>query len=255
MDVSLSITGIAALLAAGVIGGFINTLAGGGSMLTLPALMLIGMPADIANATNRVGVLFQSLAGVKGFKDQDKLDSSAVGPVLIPTLLGALVGSLFAAFLPVVVLKPILLGTMVTLALVMLIKPGAVIPEPGTEPYKVFERPIAAVMLFGAGVYGGFVQAGVGFILIAALAGGLRYDLVRTNALKMVCTAAFSIVALIVFISRDQVLWVPGLLLAAGMVAGATLSVRVAINVPQNALKWLLFVMVTLTCVGALLFD
>ena len=143
----------------------------------------------------------------------------------------------------------------VTLALVMLIKPGAVIPEPGTEPYKVFERPTAAVMLFGAGVYGGFVQAGVGFILIAALAGGLRYDLVRTNALKMVCTAAFSIVALIVFISRDQVLWVPGLLLAAGMVAGATLSVRVAINVPQNALKWLLFVMVTLTCVGALLFD
>ena len=91
--------------------------------------------------------------------------------------------------------------------------------------------------------------------MIAALAGGLRYDLVRTNALKMVCTAAFSIVALIVFISRDQVLWVPGLLLAAGMVAGATLSVRVAINVPQNALKWLLFVMVTLTCVGALLFD
>ncbi|MEJ6591224.1 MAG: TSUP family transporter, partial [SAR86 cluster bacterium] len=113
MDASLSITGILALLTAGVIGGFINTLAGGGSMLTLPALMLLGMPADIANATNRVGVLFQSLAGVKGFKDQDKLDSSAIGPVLIPTLLGALVGSLFAAYLPVGVLKPILLGTMV----------------------------------------------------------------------------------------------------------------------------------------------
>ena len=109
--------------------------------------------------------------------------------------------------------------------------------------------------LFAAGVYGGFIQAGVGFILIAALAGGLRYDLVRTNALKMVCTAAFSVVALAVFIVRDQVLWIPGLILAAGTVAGASLSVKFAVSVAQNTLKWLLFVMVTLTCAGALFFG
>jgi uncharacterized protein len=71
----------------------------------------------------------------------------------------------------------------------------------------------------------------------------------------LVCTAAFSIVALAVFISRDQVLWVPGLILAAGMVAGASLSVKFAVSVPQNTLKWLLFVMVTLTCAGALIID
>lgn len=252
---ALSITGISALLAAGLIGGFINTLAGGGSMLTLPALMMLGMPADIANATNRVGVLLQSLTGIKGFKDQNKLDSGAIGTVLVPTLLGALVGSMLASYLPLWLLKPTLLVTMVGLALVMLIKPDAVIPAPGTQPYKVFEKPSAVLVLFGAGVYGGFVQAGVGFILIAALAGGLRYDLVRTNALKLVCTAAFSIVALAVFISRDQVLWVPGLILAAGMVAGASLSVKFAVSVPQNTLKWLLFVMVTLTCAGALIID
>ena len=102
-----------------------------------------------------------------------------------------------------------------------------------------------------AGVYGGFVQAGVGFILILALAGGLRYDLVRTNALKMVCTAVFSVVALTVFILRDQVLWIPGLILAIGTVAGAWLSVRFAISVKQNTLKWILFVMVTITCTVA----
>jgi uncharacterized membrane protein YfcA len=77
---------------------------------------------------------------------------------------------------------------------------------------------------------------------------------VRTNALKMVCTAAFSVVALAVFVARDQVLWIPGLILAAGMVVGASLSVKFAISVPQNTLKWLLFIMVMLTCAGALLF-
>ena len=73
--------------------------------------------------------------------------------------------------------------------------------------------------------------------------------------LKMVCTAAFSVVAMAVFIVRDQVLWIPGLILAAGTVAGASLSVKFAVSVAQNTLKWLLFVMVTLTCAGALFFG
>ena len=88
--------------------------------------------------------------------------------------------------------------------------------------------------------------------MIAALAGSLRYDLVRANALKMVATGVFSVVALAVFIARDQVMWVPGLILAAGTMVGASLSVRFAISVSQATLKWLLLVMVTLTCAGAL---
>ncbi|MDA0789138.1 MAG: sulfite exporter TauE/SafE family protein [Proteobacteria bacterium] len=252
MEYELSVLGISALLVAGLIGGFVNTLAGGGSMLTVPALMMLGMPADISNATNRVGVLLQSLTGVRGFQNNDLLDSSAILPVLVPTVSGALAGALLASYLPVWVLKPVLLGTMVTMALVMIIAPNVVAPPPGTDAYKLKDRPWAALGLFGAGVYGGFVQAGVGFILIAALAGGLRYDLLRTNALKMVATAVFSFVALIVFVLRDQVLWIPGLVLAVGMSVGAMVSVRFAINVSQNTLKWILFVMVTLTCGGAL---
>ena len=115
------------------------------------------------------------------------------------------------------------------------------------------ETPAAIVALFVAGVYGGFVQAGVGFILIAALAGSLRYDLVRTNALKTVCTGVFSGVALIVFAMRGQVLWVPGLILAVGTVIGAMISVRFAIKVSQNTLKWVLLIMVTITCAAAML--
>ncbi|MEX2488261.1 MAG: sulfite exporter TauE/SafE family protein [Pseudomonadales bacterium] len=254
MEYELNLLMIVVLLIAGLVGGFINTLAGGGSMLTLPALMMVGMPADIANASNRVGVLLQSVAGARGFHMAGRLDAPAIGPVLIPTLAGALVGALAASYLPVWLLKPILLSTMVVMALIMLIRPNVVVPPEGTPAYPLRERPGAAIGLFLAGLYGGFVQAGVGFILIAALAGGLRYDLVRTNALKMVCTAAFSVVALAIFIARDQVLWIPGLVVAAGTIAGALLSVRFAINVSQTTLKWILFVMVVLTC-GAAYFS
>ena len=107
--------------------------------------------------------------------------------------------------------------------------------------------------LFLAAAYGGFVQAGVGLLLIAALAGGLRYDLVRTNALKLVCTAAFSVIALAVFVVRDQVAWIPGLILAIGTVIGAMLSVRFAIKVEQRTIKWFLLVMVLAAAAGALL--
>ncbi len=222
-------------------------------MLTLPALMMLGMPADIANATNRVGVLLQSLTSAKGFNDYNRLDSGAMGPILVPTLAGALVGAVAASYLPVGLLKPVLLGSMILMAILMLIRPATLSPPEGTVPRKLKETPSAIVSLFIAGVYGGFVQAGVGFILIAALAGSLRYDLVGTNALKTVCTGVFSAVALFIFALRGQVLWVPGLILASGTIIGAMISVRFAIKVSQNTLKWFLLVMVTLTCGAAML--
>ena len=220
-------------------------------MLTLPALMLLGMPADIANGTNRIGIFLQSVAGARGFHSKGKLAPSTIVPTLIPSLLGALTGSLLASYLPVEWLKPALLTTMLTMALIMLVRPSVVAPPPGSPTFTVKERPMAWLGLLLAGLYGGFVQAGVGFILITALAGGLRYDLVRTNALKMAITAALTGVALTVFILRGQVLWVPGLVLAIGTVAGAMASVQFAISVPQVVLKWVLFVMVLIACIGA----
>ena len=251
MEFELTFISVSLLIVAGFFAGFINTIAGGGSMLTLPALMIFGMPADIANATNRVGIFLQSVAGARGFHKNGKLAPATIVPTLVPTLIGSLFGSLLASFMPVTWLKPALLGTMLGMAILMLVKPSAVAPPEGTQAYTLKERPMAALGLFIAGFYGGFVQAGVGFIIIAAVAGGLRYDLVRTNALKMAITAALTVIALIVFVVRGQVLWIPGLVLAIGTVAGAMLSVQFAIKVPQSVLKWVLFVMVLITCVAA----
>ncbi len=239
------------LVVVGVLSGFINTLAGGGSMLVLPAMLFLGIPANIANATFRVGVFMQSLVGVKGFHSRGHLDTNAVISSLIPTILGALLGALLASWLPLWVLKPTLLTTMIIMALVILLRPEAVIPPVGAKPHRLKDRPIALLGLFLAGLYGGFAQAGVGLILIAALAGGLGYDLIRTHALKTVCTAIFSGVSLVIFALHDQVWWIPGIMLAAGSMVGAWGGVHFAINVDQKQLKWILFIMVTVTCVSA----
>jgi len=251
MEYEFTWLSLSLLVIAGVLSGFINTLAGGGSLLTLPALLLLGMPADIANATNRVGVLLQSLEGMRGFNRYGMLAKNALVPILAPTVAGSLVGALIASYLPPALLEPVLLVTLVAMAVVLVVHPTTVSPPPGTVPLSVSESPAGFIGLFVAGLYGGFVQAGVGFVLIFALAGILRYDLVRANALKMAATGIFSAVALAVFVVRDQVLWIPGLILAAATVVGVRLSVGFAISVNQQILRWFLLVIVIASCLAA----
>ncbi|MCP4075646.1 MAG: sulfite exporter TauE/SafE family protein [Gammaproteobacteria bacterium] len=234
---------IIALLVLGYIAGIINTLAGGGSNLTLPALMVFGLPADIANATNRVGVFLQAIWGAKAFHGHGELPLHDIKGIFIPLSLGGILGALAASYAPVSYLKPVLLITMISLSLVILIKPSVVMPEPGTIPNRVRQTPSSWVMLFLSGLYGGFVQAGVGFVLIIALAGSLRYDLVKSNALKLLCTLGFTSIALAIFILRDQVAWVPGLILASTMMVGAHHGVKLAIKAKPESLKWFLFIM------------
>ncbi|MEE8059777.1 MAG: sulfite exporter TauE/SafE family protein [Pseudomonadales bacterium] len=242
------------LIITGLVAGVINTLAGGGSNLTLPALMVMGMPAEIANATNRVGVVLQTLVATRGFSKHNKLPVEDIGAVILPTLVGGLLGAIAASYAPSDLLKPLLLGAMVAMTMIMLVKPDIISPPAGTVPLRMREHPSAWWWLGVAGFYGGFVQAGVGFILITALAGTLRYDLVRTNALKVVCTLAFTSIALIIFIARDQVLWLPGLLLACGTMTGAQIAVKFAITARPSTLKWFLFVMTISGSAAALFF-
>jgi len=245
---------LAVLAILGMIAGWINTLAGGGSNLTLPMLMVLGLPPDVANGTNRVGVIMQGAVAVQGFHKYGKLDTQSIWPILIPNLMGGCIGAVAAAVMPNVALKPLLLGTVLTMSAIILIRPGFIAPEPGTPVRSPNEHRGAWWGLFIAGIYGGFVQASVGFILLAALAGGLRYDLVRANALKMVCTLAFTSVSLAIFIWFDLIEWVPGLVLAGGTMIGTYAGVRFAVSVKQSTIKWFLFAMTLVSCVAALVF-
>lgn len=248
----MSIVEAFTLSALGLVAGVINTLAGGGSNLTVPALMVLGMPADIANATNRVGVILQALVGVFGFRKHKKLPAHDFKAIIVPLLIGSVFGSLAAAYAPQFLLKYLLLGAMLLVATIILFRPNVIAPPAGITPYAVAERPQAWWLLLLSGFYGGFVQAGVGFILITAFAGVLRYDLVASNALKVLATVFFTTIALLIFIYNDQVRWIPGLILAVGMMIGAHIGVKMALNISQQSLKWFLFVMTLVASVAAI---
>lgn len=242
-----------ALLAGGVAAGFVNTMAGGGSLLTLPVLLLLGLPVHVANGTNRLAVVTQSLSGAIVFHREGKLDTKAIPRVAAPAIVGALLGALLAANAPAAILEPALLGMLITMALVMVARPKLVTAEEGEEPRSPWKHPTALFGLFAAGVYGGFVQAGVGFVLLAVLGGLLRYDAVRANALKLVCTLLFGIPALVVFALSGQVEWIPAAILAVGTVIGSQLGARFALKVSPTVLRWIILGCVIASSVAALL--
>ncbi|MGY0398344.1 MAG: sulfite exporter TauE/SafE family protein [Ostreibacterium sp.] len=250
MDITL--LQVVALITCGLLAGIINTLAGGGSNLTVPVLMILGMSPDVANATNRVGVILQGLVGTAGFRQHKKLPSVNFKAVIIPLLVGAFFGGIVASYAPQALLKFLLLGAMLLVAAIVLIRPNVIAPPLGTVPHTVSEKPQAIWWLLLAGFYGGFVQAGVGFILITTFAGVLRYDLVASNALKVFSTVFFTAIALIIFIYNDQVHWIPGLVLAIGTMIGAHIGVKMALNISQRTLKWFLFMMTLVASAAAI---
>lgn len=239
-----------ALVLVGVAAGFVNTLAGGGSLLTLPVLMLAGLEAHVANGTNRVAVFLQSLAGTSAFDREGQLDRSAAFAIALPSLFGALAGASTAAYLPGGVLKPALLVAMIAIAVLMLVRPAVLAPHPDGVPRTLRESPAAVPALFAIGFYGGFVQAGVGILLLAALGGLLRYDLVRANALKLLVVMMFTGLALVVFIAVGQVWWIPGLALSIGTVVGSRLGVRFAVRTGHETLRRVVLAVAIVSCVA-----
>ncbi|MEZ4265033.1 MAG: sulfite exporter TauE/SafE family protein [Myxococcota bacterium] len=239
-----------ALAGAGLAAGFINTLAGGGSLLTLPVLMLTGLDASVANATNRVGVLTGSLAASHAFVRSRHLDPREVARLAGPTLLGAAVGALAAALVPSDTLEPILLATLVAMALLLALRPSILAPSADELPREPTGRALAE--LAAAGFYAGFLQAGVGFILLAVLAGRLRHGLVRANALKVALVLPLTVVALAIFWWQGLIEWVPGLAVGLGTAAGARLGVRFAVR-HSAALRWLVLAAVCALAVAVAL--
>lgn len=238
----------------GIIASIINILAGGGSNLILPVLMMMGVPPDVANGSNRIGVFLQSLTGIKGFAGAGRLPPvGEMRPIVLPTLIGGLAGAVLASVLPASVLKPTLLFSMLFVAGWVVVRPGMFAVHPQGQPKPVSLLPWLA--LFAVGVYGGFVQAGTGLLMLPVLIGVLCYDLVRANALKLVCTLGFTTLAVAVFLIQGQVWWHIALPLAAGNIIGAVLGVKIALKAPPGLLRWGVFVMTLAGVILALATD
>jgi uncharacterized protein len=239
------------LFGAGLVSGWVNTLAGAGSLVAIPVLLFSGLSAHDANGTLRVAVIAQSVVGASSFRRADRLPLRPLARVLPLVILGGAAGALVATRLPGWLLESIELGVLVVMALGLLVRGSLFMPGPDELP-----RPMsvaAGLGLVATGFYGGLVQAGVGLLLIAVLCGQLRFDLVRGNALKLVSTLGFNAVSLAIFAYAGQVEWRRAVLLSAGSVVGALLAVRFALRRGQQAVRWVVLVAVLAAVVALLL--
>jgi uncharacterized membrane protein YfcA len=214
------------LLAVSFVASALNVVAGGGSFLTLPVLLYIGLGAPAANATNRVGVVVQSLTAVWGFHRHRVLDWDWALGVGLPTALGSGLGAWLALGVGDRQFRQLLAVFGVLLSLWTLLEAGGRRLQVAKALAK---RPwLVKIGFFVVGIYGGLIQAGIGFLVLAltTLAG---FDLVRGNAIKVLAITLQTFVALGVFMSAGQVHWAEGSILALGGVLGSLVGVRLAV--------------------------
>lgn len=217
-----------ALAAVGFVSGFLNILAGGGSLLTLPLLIFLGLPAAVANGTNRIGVLCQNLAAIGAFRRHGVLPMKLALLCTAPALVGSWLGALWAVEVDEQLFRRLLAVIMIGVLAVILWDPARRLQ--GVERhFTPLRLTVLLVSFFVIGIYGGFVQAGVGFLILPALLVH-GFDLVRGNAVKIFVVLLLTVPALAVFIWHDQIDWLLGAVLATGNASGGWLASRVAVK-------------------------
>lgn len=234
-------------IAAGCITGFINTLAGSGSAVSLAMLNLLGMPLDVANGTNRVGILLQTFVAVYGFHTQRALDWKRGSRLLWPSIAGAMVGASIAGILERDHLR-LAIGVAMVIVLVMLF----IKPKRWLEGSRLQDQPpglLQYLIFFAIGVYGGFIQIGVGVFLLVALVLDAGYDLVKGNAIKVLIVCAYTVPALAIFVYHGKVQWGAGLILAVGNMLGAWFATQEAAKRGAVFVRWLLIIVVAVSAV------
>jgi uncharacterized membrane protein YfcA len=215
----------AILIAGGFVAGVINTLAGGGSLITVGLLVFLGMPGTIANGTNRIGVLVQNITSAWRFRAEGVSGLRSALPILIPVLAGSLLGAYGIAQVTPELFER-LFGVVMLLLLVPMLRPRAASAR--KEDIRPWPPGLRAFVFFAIGLYGGAIQAGVGIFLIFAMSRA-GYDLVRANSVKAVVIAALTAIAVPVFIWSDQVVWPEALALVIGFALGGIVGVRLAV--------------------------
>jgi len=213
------------LAAVGFVASVVNIVAAGGSFLTLPVLILLGAPSVDANGTNRLGVIAQNASGIWGFHRHGVLDWPWALRATVPAVAGAILGAWLALDVDDQAFRRLLAVLMVGVTLWTLIDPLEKIRATAVRsPFS----PGIAVSLFLTGVYGGFVQAGVGFLMVAVTTTA-GVDLLRGTAIKVFTIGALTVAAALVFAWHGHVDWPSGAALAAGSLAGGAAGVRLAI--------------------------
>ena len=233
------------LVFVGFLAGTINTIAGGGSLLTLPVMIFLGLPPNVANGTNRIGIVIQMLVGSAGFKSKGINTFPFSIYIGIAALLGSLIGAQIAIDINGNTFNKILSIVMVLVVLIIAFKPKLKTKEL-IEKTTGKNLLISCGAFFLFGIYGGFLNAGLGFILILFMHYFNQFSLVKSNATKAVVISIYMLGALIVFIINDAVNWKMGLTLAIGTSLGAWFASRFSVEKGDGFVKVFLIVMVSI---------
>jgi len=233
--------GLLALVVAAALAGIINAMAGGGSLLIVPVLLGLGLPPGVANGTLRVGVAVQSIASAATFYRRGFRDTGPLKRLVLPVVLGGAAGTALATRLPDDVLRVVFGVMLAGWAVVLVLRPSRFL-----QPREPARQVGLVAMGLGAavGVYGGFLQAGVGFPMLALLVLYLGHGPVAANATKVLLTLAYTMVSLPMFAFAGQVAWREGAALAVGGVLGGWLGAHLQIRAGAGLVRWVVVVTV-----------
>lgn len=218
----------------GLVAGILNVLAGGGSLLTLPAMVLMGLDGPVANGTNRVAIFAQNVVAVTGFRSKGFSEPRLSLTLALATLPGAIAGACLGTMVRGVVFNRVLACVMIGVMISMALK---------WRPSSDQRHPLLGhLCMVAVGFYGGFIQAGVGFLIIATLHGVMGLDLVRVNMHKVFVVGVFTLAALIVFALNDQVLWLTGAILAVGNSIGGWIGSQLSVSKGEKFIRVVLYI-------------
>lgn len=232
------------LLGVGIAAGFLNVVAGGGSLITLPVMIFMGLPPAVANASNRLGIISQNIFAVAGFKSKGVHAFPYSLYIAGSAFLGAIVGAKISVDLSEDLFNRIIAIIMIGVVLMIIFKPlKTIIGQPEKLDRK--SMVIGIITFFFIGIYGGFIQAGVGFLMIAALTNINGFSLVKTNSAKVFVALIYTLSAVGVFIYEDVIDWEYGLTLAIGTSLGGWVASRWSVAKGDKWIKRILIVAVT----------
>jgi hypothetical protein len=234
------------LVSAGIAVGFINTLAGGGSTISLSVLMLMGLSPTMANGTNRIGIAIQNMVGVGSFKQQGVLDTKKGFLLAIPATIGSILGAFIAVDLNEAIFEKAMAVILLLMLVFTLFNPQKLINEQ-TELVNKSVSWKQYLLFFFIGVYGGFIHLGIGYFLLASLIMGAGYELVKANAVKVLIVLLYTPFSLAVFIWNDMIDYKMGFSLAIGTAIGAFVASRIAVKRGAEFVRWVIVVIILLT--------
>ncbi|HON17708.1 MAG TPA: sulfite exporter TauE/SafE family protein [Salinivirgaceae bacterium] len=231
----------------GVFAGFINVLAASGSMVVLPLLIFLGLEPNVANGTNRVAILVQNLVAVRNFNKQNLVSFRTNLPIIVASLLGAIVGTFTVVQIDKEILNPIIGGLLIVMFFLMLSKPSIWIKNSTNTQLHKIKSKTQFFIFFLIGFYGGFIQAGVGVFLIAALVIGIRYELIRAHAVKLLIMLIYTPLSLAIFLLYNMVDWEVAVALSLGQAIGAYIASKYARSFNMKILTAILLLMTLLS--------